>query len=316
MKNTTEEFMKKALKIHNNKYDYSKVNYINSSTKVVITCPEHGDFEQTPNNHLYNKSGCIKCGFNTTGYKLRLTMKKFLKKAKSIHGNMYNYQKVKYINAHTKITITCPEHGDFEQIPNSHLNGSGCYYCGNKAISKSLKSNKYDFIQKAIAVHSDKYDYSKVNYINNRSKVTIICSLHGKFEQIPNSHLRGCGCFKCKSSKGELLIEEIFKKHNIKYEPQYRLPEIISNYEIDFYLPKYRLLIEFHGIQHYEYIPFFHDGDYTFEDQKRRDEMVRDAAIRFKYKYLEFNYKQLKHMTEEQFEQMVLNKLNTQSQNS
>ena len=87
--------------------------------------------------------------------------------------------------------------------------------------------------------------------------------------------------------------------------PQYNIPEIVANYEIDFYLPEYRLLIEFHGRQHYEYIPFFHDGDYTFEDQKTRDEMVRDAAIRWKYNYIEFNYKHF-NLLKEQFGEFVI----------
>lgn len=297
---TQEEFIKRSNLKHNNFYDYSKVRYLDSRTKVIIICPIHGDFYQTPDIHIRG-SKCPICHKE----KDKLSLNQFIEKAKSVHGDKYDYSKVIYKNSYTKINITCPKHGDFEQEPGNHLFGSGCRLCFLK--NKNLTTEQ--FIEKAKVIHKDKYDYSKVKYINSKTKVTIICPEHGDFYQKANGHLNGHGCPKCNSSKGELILEEIFKKHNIQYEPQYNIPEIINNYEIDFYLPEYRCLIEFHGRQHYEYIPFFHDGNYSFEDQKTRDNMVRDAAIRWKYNYLEFNYKQLKYMSKEQFEEMVINKI-------
>ena len=179
-------FIQKARKVHGDRYDYSKVEYVNNYTKVCIICPEHGEFWQTPNNHLHGFH-CFLCNKSLNSNK-----EDFIKKSIKIHGNKYNYSKVDYINSRTKVCIICPEHGEFWQTPNSHLQGCGCPLC-----SKTKKKNTNGFIQKAKQVHGDKYDYSKVNYVNSQTKVCIICPEHGEFWQTPNSHLQGCGCPKC-----------------------------------------------------------------------------------------------------------------------
>ena len=128
IKLTTENFIERANKIHGNKYDYSKVKYVNNSTKICIICPEHGEFWQTPSNHLAGK-GCIKCRHVKVGNIRRKTLKSFIDEAKSIHGNKYDYSKMDYITAEKKVCIICPEHGEFWQNPSSHLNGAGCPKC-------------------------------------------------------------------------------------------------------------------------------------------------------------------------------------------
>lgn len=299
---TTEEFIKRAKNFHGDKYDYTKTHYSGDRNKLTIICPIHGEFEQYPSNHT-KRSGCAKCNFEKDKY----SQDNFIKRAKEKHKNSYLYDKTIYIDSYTHVVISCKEHGDFKQLPTSHLQGRGCPKCAIK--NKSL--SKEQFIIKSNKIHNSKYDYSKISYKNNHTKVIIICPIHGEFEQTPMCHLRGKGCPICKSSKGELTLENIFKKYNIKYKSQYNTPEIINNYKIDFYLPDYRILIEFHGKQHYEYIPYFHrNGEDDFLKQKIRDSMVRDVASRFKYNYLEFNYKQLKYMTQNQFEEMVIDKLN------
>ena len=121
----TNIFIERAQKIHGNKYDYSKVNYVKSSEKVCIICPEHGEFWQKPNSHISSKQGCPKCG--KTG---KLTQEEFIKRARYIHNDKYDYSKVEYVNSQTKVCIICPEHGEFWQTPNSHLSGIGCKKCG------------------------------------------------------------------------------------------------------------------------------------------------------------------------------------------
>lgn len=306
---TTETFIKHANIVHNNKYNYSKTIYKNNRDKVIITCNLHGDFAKIPFSHLQGQ-GCPKCGIFKRSELRKLSHDEFLEKAKQVHGDKYDYSSVLYVNAQEKIKIKCPLHGYFEQMPSTHLRGGECLQCGHDKTGNSLKNTVEDFITLSNKIHNNKYDYSKVKYINNDTKITIVCPKHGDFEQTPRGHISKKGCWKCKASKGELAIKDILKKHNIEAQPQYNIPEIVANYEIDFYLPEYRLLIEFHGIQHYEYIPFFHDGSYTFEDQKRRDELVRDAAIRWKYNYLEFNYKQYKHLSKDQFEELVIGNIN------
>jgi len=131
----------------------------------------------------------------------KLTKENFIQKAKNIHNNKYDYSKVEYINNHTKVCIICPEHGEFWQTPGSHLSGCGCKKCYNKIQSKSKLSSLNKFIEKAKKVHGDKYNYSKVEYIDSQTKVCIICPEHGEFWQTPNNHLRGQGCIKCFNNK-------------------------------------------------------------------------------------------------------------------
>lgn len=149
-RSTKYEFVIKATKIHNTKYDYSKTEYINSRTKVCIICPDHGAFWQRPNDHLKGR-GCKQCGDAQQSISHTLTHNEFIVKANNIHNNKYEYSKSKYQNAHTKIRITCPEHGDFLQSPASHLSKHGCPICksskGEIAVAKFLDDNNIKYIR-------------------------------------------------------------------------------------------------------------------------------------------------------------------------
>ena len=214
-RSNNDEFIKKAFDIHNNKYDYSKVEYKNALEKVIIICKEHGDFEQKPSCHL-SEHGCPKCNGG-----IKYTTYDFIEKAIKIHNNKYDYSKVEYKNCNEKVIIICKEHGNFQQIPSDHLNGHGCIKCGGRFIF-----NTYDFINKAIEIHRDKYNYSNINYIMYSLKVNIICNEHGEFEQIASSHLIGQGCPKCGIIKRSethkydtnIFIEKANKIHNNKYD--------------------------------------------------------------------------------------------------
>lgn len=127
----------------------------------------------------------------------KLTTLEFIIKAKSEHGEKYDYSKVEYLKSNTKVIIICANHGDFEQTPNDHLKGKGCPKCGlNSRVIKNT-SSKEEYIVKFIETHGSTYDYSEYEYINNRVKSTIICKLHGKFNQTPKNHMQGRGCPKC-----------------------------------------------------------------------------------------------------------------------
>ncbi len=207
-KKTKEEFISDSINTHKNKYDYSLVDYKNSTIKVKIICPKHGLFEQTPNNHISQKQGCPKCvGRNKSN-------DEYIAECKKVHGDKYDYSLVEYINNRTKIKIICPEHGEFEQEANSHLMGHGCFKCTNNY------STNEEFISKAKKVHGDKYDYSLVDYKNNKAKITIICSEHGEFEQEGGSHLSGNGCPKCvgRNKSNDEYIAECKKVHGDKYD--------------------------------------------------------------------------------------------------
>ena len=191
---TTDEFIKRSDIKHNNKYDYSKSIYTGIHNPVTIICPEHGEFEQTPNNHA--KSGCVKCHVqNQTKSK-----DKFVSDADEIHKNLYDYSTSEYTNTNTKVDIICKKHGLFSQTPANHLKGQGCPKCGKERMTLAQTHNTNIFISRAIAIHKNVYNYQKCNYIAAKIKVTIVCPIHGAFEQTPDSHLRGQGCPSCADS--------------------------------------------------------------------------------------------------------------------
>lgn len=125
--------------------------------------------------------------------------KEFIEKLKKIFADEdYLYTKTSFINYHFNVIITCLTHGDFLVEPaNALYHKSGCPLCKNKKISKNRKLTKEEFIEKAKEIHGDKYDYKEVEYLDNKTKVKIICPKHGEFFQTPNNHLKGCGCKKC-----------------------------------------------------------------------------------------------------------------------
>ena len=205
LKSNTEEFIRRAREIHGDKYDYSEVDYKNANTKLTIICPELGEFEQRASSHL-SGCGCPKCAGKN------ITTEEFIRRAREIHGDKYDYSKVEYKDAITKVTIICPIHGEFQQRPDHHLNGHSCPYCNGSKLTKE------EFIRKAREIHSDKYDYSKVEYKNAITKVTIICPEHGEFEQTPNSHLRGYGCSRCSRLTTEDFIRRAGEIHGDKYD--------------------------------------------------------------------------------------------------
>ena len=211
---TTEEFIQKAREVHDNIYDYSKVEYINNNTKVCIICHEHGEFWQTPGNHLSGK-GCNKCHRKKQKLYKLLSNEEFIKKARQVHGEKYDYSKVEYNGYKVPICIICPEHGEFWQTSGSHINGSGCPKCAKNGVKLTTE----EFIKRAKKIHGDKYDYSKVIYKNAHTKVCIICSKHGEFWQTPTAHLNGSGCPYCQNKN--VTTEEFIKKsreiHGDKY---------------------------------------------------------------------------------------------------
>ncbi len=266
MKKTTENiFIEKANIIHNNKYDYSLIEYKNALTKIKIICPTHGVFEQRPNNHINRKHGCPNCSINR-----KITQKEFINKANKIHNDKYDYSLVEYVNAKSKIKIICPIHGVFEQIASSHTDQkTGCSIC-----SKKHNYSDFEFINKANIIHNDKYDYSLVEYKNNYTKIKIICPIHGEFKQTPTNHLNGKGCLLCGESKGENKIRLFLNKNNIKFIPQHKFPHCKYKKKLpfDFYLPEHNMCIEYNGLQHYKPISWF-GGEDGFIKQQIRDKI-------------------------------------------
>lgn len=265
---TTEEFVEEANRVHNGKYTYEHTVYKNSSSKVTVTCPTHGDFEQIAAEHL-RKHGCPKCGVRSAHLKTTCTTHDFIKKANNVHNNTYEYGYSNYINSKTRIEIICPIHGSFWQTPNDHLDGCGCPKC-----NLSYKLTTATFIDAAIKKFGYKFDYSKVEYVNSRTKVCIICPEHGEFWQLPSNHLSGQQCPKCKTKGQEQLfkmLSEYFPDERFQWE--YR-SKWLDKQIIDIYLEKYKIAIEYDGLQHYYPVEFF-GGEDAFlirQDADRRKE--------------------------------------------
>ena len=196
-----ERFIKKAKEKYGDKYDYSRVEYIDCTTPVCIICSKHGEFYQTPNLHLNSRHGCPKCAIEKQLETVRPDSKeRFIIKANLKYNNKFDYSKVEYVDTNTPVCIICPEHGEFWQTPYNHIHKGksvyGCHKCAEEAVGH-VKLTTGEFIDRAHKAHGDKYDYSKVEYINSKTKVCIVCPEHGEFWQLPTSHLLGNGCIKC-----------------------------------------------------------------------------------------------------------------------
>lgn len=177
---------------------------------------------------------------------MKTTAKEFIQKAKQIHSNKYDYSRTNYTNSSTKVCIMCPKHGEFWQRASAHLSGQGCPNCAVEHTVNRCRHTREIFVQRAIKVHNNKYNYSKVNYVNNRTKICIICPKHGEFWQTPDNHLVGHGCTKCGAtlSHGEETILKILSN----LQPQQRNRTILNGKEIDVYIHSLKLGIEFNGL--------------------------------------------------------------------
>ena len=296
----TKDFIERATKVHGNKYDYSKVKYINDYTKVEIICPVHGSFWQLPGSHTRQKSGCWECSYLTRVIdrpkrKPDISKEEFVKNAVKIHGDRYDYSKVKYINCSTKVEIICPVHGSFWQQPAGHVNEKwGCNECRKINSRKKVDC----FIKEAKEIHNDKYDYSKVDYINNKIKVEIICQVHGSFWQRPANHISSkTGCPKCKKSFGERKVEKFLLSNNINFVEQKRFDKCknANTLPFDFYLPDFNLLIEYDGRQHFEVIEHF-GGEKRLTETKKRDIIKSRFAKDNGFVLLRINHKEYKNI--------------------
>jgi hypothetical protein len=301
-KSNNKSFIEKARKIHVNNYIYDKVNYITCMSKVIITCPIHGDFRQRPNDHL-NKKGCPRCAEQSNGEKSRYSMEIFIEKAKKVWGDKYTYENSKYIKSDIPIAITCKNHGDFYPTPNNFLMGSSCQKCAYKENGEKSRYTTEEFILKAMKKHKNIYSYEKAKYVTSDIKITITCSKHGDFEQNPAGHISGQGCPKCRFSKGELMILDYLEKHNIPYKAQHRIKECFSVYPLPFDFSildnKKNLLalIEYQGEQHY--VPYrFKKSEEAFIKTQNNDRIKKKYCIDNKIPLLLIPYTELSNIYE------------------
>lgn len=158
----------------------------------------------------------------------------------------------------------------------------------------SKKLTLEEWIYRVNNIHEYKYDYSKVVYVNNSTKVCIICPIHGYFEINARKHLYGYGCPKCFSkinSKLEEKIKKILIGNNVIFDTQKTFDWLKhkKKLRLDFYLPEYNIAIECHGIQHFKEIEHF-GGEEEFRKVRERDEIKKKLCEERNIIVIYYNY--------------------------
>lgn len=242
---TKQKFIEESVSFFPNKFDYHSVNYVNNKTEVTLYCIEHSlYFNITPFQHLNSKyGGCPHCKVNEV-----LTTEEFVARSRDRFPGRFTYEKTEYRGLHTKLVITCLEHGGIECIPSNHLVSlTGCFYCGLKERQNTRTYSKEQYITIFESVHANKYDYSNM-VIEGALAKDIICRVHGKFTQYKNDHSDGHGCPSCgmSSSAGEREVLEFVSSIVPGVESRNR--KILDGREIDIFIPDLKIGIEYNGL--------------------------------------------------------------------
>lgn len=239
-----QRFIDKAVAKYGNKYDYTQVEYTRAHDSVTVVCPTHGEFTVTPSDHINRNVGCTKCSG-----RFQQNTESFIELAQTVHGTKYSYNNTTYINSKTDVTITCREHGDFNQNPNSHTyKKHGCPKCSGKS-----RWTWDRFLEQAHNIHNNKYLYHQpTEILSSDSQLSIVCSVHGTFKQRITDHIhRRTGCPQCSAtgyvSRGEQHVADTLTEQlGITVEQSNKT--LISPKEVDIYLPEHNIAIEYCGL--------------------------------------------------------------------
>ena len=260
---------------HGDNYGYDRfTEFKPSHEKIDIFCKKHQEyFSQSINSHKKG-TGCPKCGREKAELAKYCTQEKFLEQVIKKHGDLYDLSLVEYKDSKTKVKIICRFHGIFEIQPGNFKQGKGCLKCANDV----RRSNTKTFVGKSIIKHGYNYDYSKVEYYNTVTPVTIICKHHGEFQQIPNGHLNGNGCKTCihTVSKAETELATILKEHFTDLEQSNK--KILNGLELDIFIPSKNLAIEYHGL-YWHSDKFKQPNDHLIKLNKCQEKEIRLIQI-------------------------------------
>jgi very-short-patch-repair endonuclease len=294
-RNTYKQFLDKAKEIHGDKYEYPNIEeqFIAMDRKIDILCSKHGIFNQSPSHHVNMKQGCPICANDNKC----ITKKEFIKRSKEKFGDKYDYSLLEEnINTSIDIKLICPIHGVIITNADNHLHSKfGCQLCKNE--NKRLKLS--EFLEKAILIHGDKYDYSKVEFNTSQDYIDILCKKHNEYFNLRvTDHINGHnGCPICNESKGERIIRNYLNENNISFKSQQKFKNCFSKYVLpfDFYLEKYNLCIEFDGIQHFKLIKRW-GSEENLKDIQIRDKIKDDYCKNNNIKILRINYLDIKNI--------------------
>lgn len=267
---TTQEWIAKARQRHGRRYDYCRAAYKGYGADIEVVCPEHGAFWQRENNHR-NGAGCPKCGVASRQDARSHSYDSFVKAAREVHGDSYDYPEVEVHDSRTRVPIVCLEHGTFEQMVYVHLAGHGCKACSYQKNGKRSQLGLSEFLRRAQEVHGDTYEY--LSGLNSMHKPILIrCPLHGEFKQTPANHLKGAGCPKCvgRVSKAEQEIAEFVSSLGVRVEQN--VYSVIPPYEVDIYCPDQKVAIEYNGL-------WWHRDDLVGDKTRKKWELADDAGV-------------------------------------
>lgn len=302
-KMTKEEFIENAKIVHNNYFSYEHCNFINVNSKVIVTCPVHGDFEVKASNHL-NGANCKICSKENIVHKItlrpkrnastkKLTTEIFKEKLKKMWGDRYVCpEDEEYINNKTPMNILCKEHGIFTITPNHILSGRGCPICG-----RNKKKTTQQIIEeiKNAQPYSD-YDYDEVVYKGIHRHIKLKCNKCGTiFYNSPSNLIKNKnGCPGCNASQMEIEMKDFLSKNNINYETEKTFEWLKNqgNMFLDFYLPDFNVTIECQGIQHFKDVNFGNSVSLVKETQMRdriKKELCEKHNIKVYY-YANYHY--------------------------
>jgi hypothetical protein len=237
---TAEEFFARCREVHGDKYDYSDSIFSGTNRPITIRCPEHGEWTSRAKTHMYG-AACLLCSAKLRAKKagdvMRHTTEQVVAEFRAVHGDKYDYSRVEYRTNHTKVTIICPEHGEFKQAPSYHKGGGGCPACSYEDRGDLRRRTTDNAIAEFRCVHGDKYDYSQVEYKGAHAPITVICLDHGPFETTSNEHLRGTDCPKCAlvSRSGEnhvraIPADEAVARYRETFGDRYDLSMIVEDW--------------------------------------------------------------------------------------
>ena len=201
-----EEFISKCIQKFGDKFNYDKVQYINSKTKTIFTCPIHEDFENTPNQFLRSVCGCPKCGHQLSNNTRKMSQEDFLKRLKDKFGDKYDYSKVDYQGQKKSVTLICPIHGEFTQRADEVLNLNGCPKC----------SGYYSYTLEDVQMMANKHNISILNYINSKNPIHYRCNKCGFESDVRLSTLKNniFNCPECsRQLKNKKFLEKVYQRN-------------------------------------------------------------------------------------------------------
>jgi ribosomal protein L36 len=239
---TVERFIEKAKVAHgDDRYDYELVTQFRTTQdKVEIICPFHGLFSQVARDHMRGV-GCANCAIESN----RKTFDEFLEQARTTHGDRYQYLRESWRAQDGFVTVVCGDHGKFKQRQWNHIAGDGCPDCGLARRTLGFSG----FLERAKAIHGDRYSYLESSYIDSAGQITVICKDHGQFEKHISNLFVGQGCPRCfgGSSRAEKELGS-FLKAELAATVEFGNRSEVSPLELDIYIPKLKIAIEFNGI--------------------------------------------------------------------